>query len=43
MGKKVRVHFAWYDWWIGAFWDRKKRQLYIMIPFIGIMIQFDKK
>lgn len=36
----VRPIFAWYDWWIGGFWDRKKRRLYIMVPLVGIVIQF---
>lgn len=38
---KVRPLFAWYDLWIGAFWDRKSRKLYIMpLPCIGVVIEF---
>lgn len=25
----MKVMFAWYDIWIGAYWDRKARVLYI--------------
>jgi hypothetical protein len=38
---KVRFIFAWYDLWIGAYWDRRNRRLYILpLPTIGIVIQF---
>lgn len=38
---RVRPLFAWYDLWIGAFWDRKTRKLYILpLPCIGIVIEF---
>lgn len=37
----IRLIFAWYDLWIGAFWDRNKRRLYIFpVPCIGVVIQF---
>lgn len=41
--KKIKVQFlfAWYDLWIGLFWDSKKRWLYILpIPMVGIIIKF---
>ena len=39
----VRPIFAWYDLWIGAFWDRKGRRLYILpLPCVGIVIQFSQ-
>ena len=31
----------WCDFWVGVFWDRGKRRLYILpVPCLGIMIQF---
>lgn len=36
---KVRVRFAWYDLWIGAYWDRKARVLYVCpLPMLLIEI-----
>lgn len=38
---KIRPLFAWYDLWIGLYWDRKGRKLYILpLPCIGIVIEF---
>lgn len=38
---KVRFIFAWYDLWVGAFWDRKTRQLYVLpVPCCGIVVRF---
>jgi hypothetical protein len=37
---KIKFLFAWYDLWIGLFWDSKKKWLYILpIPMFGIIIQ----
>lgn len=37
----VKPIFAWYDLWVGVFWDAKKRRLYIFpLPCIGIVLQF---
>lgn len=39
--RRLRFIFAWYDLWIGFFWDRKKHWLYIFpIPCVGIIIKF---
>lgn len=38
---KVKLIFAWYDLWVGAFWDAGKRHLYILpVPCLGVVIQF---
>lgn len=38
---KVRLFVAWFDLWVGAYWDKKSRRLYILpIPCVGIMLDF---
>lgn len=38
----VKPIFAWYDIWVGAFWDAAKRRLYIFpVPMFGVVIQFE--
>lgn len=38
---RVRPIFAWYDMWIGAFWDRQKRRLYVLpLPCLGFVLEF---
>lgn len=37
---KVRPIFAWYDIWIGFYWDRKNKALYTMVPFVGLVFKF---
>lgn len=37
----IKPIFAWYDLWVGAFWDGKKRRLYVLpVPCLGVVIQF---
>lgn len=41
---KAQLIFAWYDLWVGAFWDKKKKWLYVfLIPMLGLIIKFNWK
>lgn len=36
---KIQPIFAWYDLWVGVFYDRQKRRLYILpFPCFGLII-----
>ena len=40
-GYKTTFHFIWYDFWIGFFWDQRKRTLYVCpLPMCVIKIQW---
>lgn len=35
----VSVHFLWFDFWVGWFWDRKQRVLYVCpLPMLVVKI-----
>lgn len=37
----VKFLFAWYDLWVGVFWDASKRKLYVLpLPCIGFVFCF---
>lgn len=37
----VKPLFAWYDVWVGFFWDSRKRKLYLLpLPCVGVVIEF---
>ena len=37
----IRLFVAWYDMWIGAYWDRKSRALYLLpLPMLGVRVGF---
>jgi len=41
---KIRLIFAWYDFWIGFYFDKKNKTLYFLpIPTLGFKIIFKKK
>jgi len=40
----MKIIFAWYDFWVGLFWDKDKRILYIFpVPCFGVAIVFRPK
>lgn len=40
----IRPMFAWYDLWIGVFYDRAKRKVYVMpLPCLGFVVTLDSK
>ena len=37
---RIRPVFAWYDGYLGYYWSRGTRTLYVMVPMVGIAIKF---
>ncbi len=41
---KISLLFAWYDLWIGAYYDKKNHWLYILpVPMFGIILKLPKR
>lgn len=39
----VRPFFRWYDLWVGAYYDRASRALYVCpLPMFGIRLSFTR-
>jgi len=39
----IKPIFAWYDFWVGVYYDRKARTLYVLpVPTLGLCFQFKK-
>jgi len=37
----IRLIVAWYDAYVGVYWDRRNRRLYIFpLPCLGVCIDF---
>jgi len=38
---KVSLRFAWFDCWVGWFWDRRRRHLFIcLFPMLPLCLRF---
>ena len=38
---EITIRFCWYDMWVGAFWSRPTRRLYLcIVPMFPIVIDF---
>jgi hypothetical protein len=37
----MKIHFiyAWYDLYVGAYWNSKKRRLYFMVMGLGLYVE----
>ena len=41
---KIEFIFKWFDFWVGFFWDKKKKWLYFLpIPMLGVIFKFKNK
>ena len=44
MGKRFRIFFAWYDFWIGAYWSREGSTLFIcLLPMVVMAIYIERR
>jgi len=41
MMPRISLLCAWYDLWVGAYWDARARKLYVLpFPCIGFVLAF---
>lgn len=44
LGWTVRPVVRWYDAWLGFYWDRGRRELFIFaFPFVGLGLRFTRR
>lgn len=40
---RLTAFFRWYDLWIGSYWDKAGRALYVCpVQMFGVKVQFSK-
>ncbi len=40
---KISFIFAWFDFWIGIYWDARDRKLYVLpLPMVGVVFTFQR-
>ena len=38
---QMKVFFAWYDFWVGCYWDRRMRVFYVcLLPMVVIRVSW---
>lgn len=41
---RIEPIFAWYDLWVGAYWDKANKRLYVLpMPCFGVVIDFARR
>lgn len=43
-GWYIKLFFAWYDCWVGWYWDRSQRALYLCpLPMLCLMVKLPRR